>query len=114
MNTVKEKPYLTGILGSSTALILFLLLTNPNQLPIILLVVPILLGFIILFCLATVTLARTRFLATQPIKRRAVAVIISSLMTVVLILQSSGGISGADALLLALIVIVLSIYVSKF
>lgn len=111
---MQRQPHAATIAAGLLFLILFLLLTNPNSLPIGFLIIPIVLIFIILFCISQIALAYMSILTSQPRKKRALALIISSLASVVLILQSSGGISGADVILLGLIIVVLGVYVSKF
>jgi hypothetical protein len=114
MDTLRKQPYITGLIACIVILLAFLVLTNPGRVSVGMLIVPIVLIFLIFFCLSHLALETFKVLPTQPRKRRAVGLIISSLMTVIVILQSSGGMSAADLILLALIILVLSIYVSKF
>ena len=55
-----------------------------------------------------------RTMKEQPRKRRTAAMLSASLLTVIAILQSTGGISGADVLILGLIIVVAVLYINKF
>ncbi len=114
MEQIKKHTYATGLIASIIVLALFLMLTNPDNVSIGLLVVPVVLLFFISFCAVQIFLGGLRILAKQPRRKRTVALVSASFITITAILQSTGGISGADALLLGLIVIVTSVYISKF
>jgi low temperature requirement protein LtrA len=114
MNLLHTHRYLTSLAVCIIALALFLGLTNPDQVSIGLLIVPIILLFFIAFCAAQVLLQVVHLFASRPRKRRVVALTAASFVTVIMILQSTGGVSGADFLLLALIIGVFGIYIDKF
>jgi hypothetical protein len=114
MQTLKNHIYTFTLCLCVIALGLFLVLTNPDQVSISLLVVPILLFFFIAFSSAQIILNGFRLLPTKPRRRRAVALIGASFATLVLILQSTGGVSLPDVLLLTLIIGFVSVYINKF
>lgn len=114
MKHIKRHPYVAVLMAAAIALILFLTLTNPSNVRVELLVIPVILLFLIAFCASYLLLKNLKRWDKQPRKRRAVAVIAASLLTVVMILQSTGGMSGADLLLMGLIITVSAIYISKF
>ncbi len=114
MDTIRKNSYVSSLVGCIIVLAAFLLLTNPARVSVGVLIVPIVLIFFIFFCITHLILEGMKVLPTQPRKRRAVGLIVSSLMTVLVILQSSGGMSVADLILLGLIILVLTVYVSKF
>ena len=114
MNTIRRHPYPAALAACSLGLALFLALTNPQDVSIGMLVIPVILLFLIVFCLAHILIRFIGLSKSKPRKRRIVALLSASLVTVVMILQSTGGISGADLILLALIIVVSAIYVEKF
>jgi hypothetical protein len=93
---------------------LFLTMTNPDNVSIGLLVIPVVLLFFIAFCASQLFLYGFKLLEGKTRKRRVVALISSSFITVTMILQSTGGVSAADVLLLGLIISVLVVYIDKF
>lgn len=95
-------------------LALFLSLTNPHNVSVGILVIPVILLFFISFCAAHIIINFIGLSKSNPRKRRIVALLAASLVTIIMILQSTGGISGADVILLALIIVVSAIYVEKF
>ena len=114
MNTFKKHPYPATLLISLLGLALFLVATNPNEVAIGLLVAPVALFFLAAFSLLQIILKRLRFLVNNLQKRRIVALVSATFITTVGILQSTGGLSGADLILLALIVVVAAIYIEKY
>jgi hypothetical protein len=114
MNKIKKYPYWSLMIICLLLLLSFLFLTNPENVPVGLLVVPVILTFFIVFSVAHLTLRSTGKLASQPAKRGVVALIAGSLVAVVMILQSSGGLSVADLVLMALIMVVTALYVSRY
>lgn len=114
MNFIKRQPYISGAVICGAALILFLILTNPDTVPVGVLVVPAVLLFLIAFCVSQLMLSLLRLLNKKPRKQRIVALISATFITVVTILASTGGISGADMILLALILSVVTVYIDKF
>ncbi len=114
MNTVRRHPYLTMLVLSTLGLGVFLFLTNPENVPVGILVIPIVLFFFIVFCVIQLFLRRVRLLSSKPRKQRTVALIGASLLTIIVILQSSGGLSGVDIVLLGLIVVVSVLYIDRF
>lgn len=114
MNTFRNYPYASTMVLSAVGLFLFLILTNPEKVAIGLLIVPVALFFLIVYSLAHILIYRLNLIKSMPNKRRIVALVSSGLITVVMILQSTGGISVADVILLALIVVVSAVYIDKF
>ena len=114
MSSIRKHPYLFGVVLGSLGLILFLLLTNPQEVSIGLLIVPVVLLFLIIFSIAQIVIKAFNLMKGNPGKKRITALISAGLITMVMILQSTGGISGADVILLALIIIVSAVYVEKF
>lgn len=114
MKKYSDHLYIIILMSCIAGLALFLLFTNPEQVSIGLLVVPVLLFFFIMFSALQATMLGLKTLAAKPRKRRTVALVGASLVTVVMILQSSGGISGVDTILMALIVLVSVVYINKF
>lgn len=96
------------------ALGVFLTATNPEHISIGLLVVPVVLLFLIAFCAAQLIMTSLKILKKEPRRRRTVALMSASLLSVIMILKSTGGISVVDVVLLALIIGVAGIYISKF
>ena len=114
MNTFRTYPYASTLVLSTFGLFLFLVLTNPDKVAIGLLTVPVALFFLIVYSLAHILIYRLNLIKSMPNKRRIVALVSAGLITVIIILQSTGGISLADVILLALIVVVSAIYIDKF
>lgn len=106
--------YTTMLALCAVALGLFLALTNPAQTSVGLLVIPVILLFLIVYCGLSLALVRLKIMANKPRKQRTVALVSASFLTIIMILQSTGGISGADVILLGLIIIMASIYISKY
>lgn len=114
MNAIRRHPYFSALLACTVALLLFLVLTNPQDVSIGILFIPVVLLFLITFCAAQILLSLLRISKTNPRKRRTTALLSGALVTLVMILQSTGGISLADLILLALIIGVATVYVEKF
>lgn len=114
MKQLYHNVYINVLLLCVTALGLFLILTNPATISVGWLVIPVVLLFFIAFCVAHLILSRSNSLSGKPRKKRMVALVSASLITIVMILQSTGGIAGVDILLLGLIIVVSAIYISKF
>ena len=114
MNTLSKHPYPATFILSLLGLALFLFSTNPHEVAIGLLVVPVALFFLAAFSLCHMVLERFRLISRNLQKRRIVALVSAALITTIGILQSTGGLSGADFILLALIVVVAAIYIEKY
>ena len=111
---VNKRPYIGSLGFCILALVLFLILTNPSKAPVQLLIIPVVLLFFIAFCTSQLVLVTFNLISNQLRKRRIVAVVSASFITLIMILQSTGGISGADIALLSLILIVSAVYIEKF
>jgi hypothetical protein len=114
MNTIKTHRNLSLLVISSLGLAIFLFSTNPESVALGLLVVPVALFFLISYAVTQMAINFFNLVRGQPHKRKLVAIVTAGLLTVIMILQSTGGISGADVLLLALIIPVAFIYIEKF
>ncbi len=114
MNTLTRHRYIFASLICSVGLGLFLTLTSPTEVGIGLLVIPVILFFFIVFSTLQAIFAGLKLLIKRPRKKRTVSLVGASMATVVMILQSTGGISGIDGILLGLIVLVSGVYISKF
>lgn len=110
----KYTRYAIGLVLSSLGLGAFLIMTNPNQTSFILLLVPIILSLLVIYFATQLVLAWLGFMRTSTRKRPVVALVIACLITTVLILQTTGGIAPVDAILLALIVVIASIYIQRY
>lgn len=111
---IKRHTYLFSALLCSLVLIIFLGSTNPEQVNVGLLIIPVVLVFLITFCIAHILINVLKIMKKQPRRRRAVALVAAMILTVIAILGSTGGVSGADVLLLGLIILISGIYISKF
>ena len=114
MDIIKKYAHFIGLVAALAGLVLFLLLTNPNNLSIGWLVIPAVLLFFIAYCAVQVFFTVFRVMKGQSRKQRTAAMLSASLLTVIAILQSTGGISGADVLILGLIIVVAVLYINKF
>lgn len=114
MQIIKDHIYAVSLVLCIVALGLFLVLTNPDSVGIGLLIVPVLLFFFIAFCVAQIVFNGLRLLHTKPRKQRIVALLSASFVTLIVILQSTGGVSTPDVVLLCLIIGVVSLYIDKF
>lgn len=114
MKQLLHNAYANILIICAVALALFLMLTNPASISVGWLVIPVVLLFFMAFCAAHLILGRNKALSAKPRKKRMVALVSASLLTIIMILQSTGGIAGIDILLLGLIIVVSAIYISKF
>lgn len=114
MKQLFRNVYMIVLVLCLIALALFLMLTNPANVSVGWLVIPVVLLFFIAFCGAQLALTAVKSIPGQPRKRRMVALVSASLLTIIMILQSTGGIAGVDLILLGLIIVVAAIYISKF
>ena len=113
MSLVSKHPYPVTLLSSILALGLFLVLTNPNKVPVSALAVPILLIFFISFSASQMVMGRIRK-RTNYRKKRTISLVFATLVTIVMTLQTSGGLSVADLIILVLIVVIAAIYIDKY
>ena len=114
MNKIRRHPYLSILASCLLALGLFLVLTNPNEVSVGVLVVPVLLLFFIVFSLSHIVMEKLKLLRRNIRKRRIVAIITASLVTVIMILRSTGGLSVPDIILLCMIIVVSAVYIDKY
>lgn len=106
--------YAVSLMALSLVLISFLLLTNPRDIQVTWLVVPVILLFFIAFCFSMLVMFMLRILTKQYRKQRIVGVVSAAFITVVTILASTGGISVPDIIILALILLIVTVYIDKF
>lgn len=102
------------VLGVTGLSLLFFMFTNPSNLPVGFLMVPILLAFGLCSAVVYALLHWFRVMEKQPRKQRGMAVLCGTLAGLYLVFQSTGGIAGADAILLLLIFSVSYIYITKY
>jgi hypothetical protein len=114
MNHLRKRPYLATLTVCSLGLLIFLFATNPYEVGVGLMVVPAVLLFLIVFSTAYIGINLFNLMRGNPGKRRATALMVAALATFIMILQSTGGISMADVILLALIIVVAAIYIDRF
>lgn len=114
MERLKKHPYLATLVVCAAGLLAFLAATNPYEVSVGLMVVPAVLLFLMVFSTAHIGINLFNLMKRQPGKRRATALVVAALVTFVMILQSTGGISLADIILLALIIVLSAIYIDKF
>jgi uncharacterized membrane protein len=114
MKLLRNHPHSVALALCLLVLAVFLASTNPNQLRVGLLVVPVMLMFLAVFVILHMVLSRLKFMARNPRKERVSAMAGASLATILLILQSAGGITTIDLVLLVLLVAIASLYISKY
>lgn len=114
MKYYRSHPHLTLLIICLASLAVFLTMTNPNQVTVGFLVVPVVLMFLAVFLIMQIFLPWLGFMKGNRRKERVSAMAGASLVTVLLILQSTGGISGIDVILLALLIVIASLYISKY
>ncbi len=93
--------------------VVFFGLTDPRDLPVGLLMVPVLLVFIAGFLFASLFM-KLFFLSTPSTKHRTISIVFAVGLTLILLFQSSGGIVLGDILLLGLLMLISYIYINKF
>lgn len=114
MDNLRKRPYLITFGICAVGLLVFLLTTNPYEVGVGLMVVPAVLLFLMVFSVAHIGINLFNLMKKNPGKRRMTALVVAALATFIMILQSTGGISVADVILLALIIAVSAIYIDKF
>ena len=114
MNIIRRSPHLFVMVVSGIFMLLFLSLTNPENVSIGLLIVPVVLLFLFGYGAAQALVGGLNLFDGQPRKRRTISLIGASFATVLMILQSTGGISGIDVILLGLIILIVTVYINKF
>lgn len=114
MEFVKKYFYPLTIAVCAVALLIFMGSTNPEQINVGLLVIPVILIFFMTYCLGQLLMSVLKIMKKQPRRRRAVSTVSAMIITVIAILVSTGGLSGVDILLLLLIIFISSIYINKF
>ena len=100
--------------GSLLLLGLFFSLTNPRELAVGLLIIPVACLFVVGFIGALIALKAFRIAQNHHKRRRAIAVMCGALLAFILVLQSTGGIVVGDVLFMALMLLVTYIYITKF
>lgn len=110
--SIRKFRSLIAVLAIYLALFLWLALTDPRDLPIILLIVPFVLLFAALFM--TVNLIVRRFFPrVSQAKRRLMAACVAGLPTFLLILSSVNQLTWRDVALVAFLSIFLLFYASR-
>jgi hypothetical protein len=106
--------YVSSAIALGLLLLAFLSFTNPNNVSVGLLIVPVVLLFLIAFSVSVVVMNVLRILTSQARKQRVVAIISASFITVLTILASTGGISVTDIIIMVLILSIVTVYIDKF
>lgn len=114
MGLLRKHPYFITFAVCALGLLVFLLATNPYEVGVGLMIVPAVLLFLMVFSIAHVGIDLFGLMKRNYGKRRVTALVVASLATFIMILQSTGGISVADVILLALIIVMSAIYIEKF
>lgn len=114
MKYIYNNIYVSMLALCVAALGLFMALTNPANIGVGWLIVPIALIFLIVFCASHLLMEGLKLFADDTRRKRTVALGSASLLAIIVILQSTGGISGADMLLLGLTIVVAGLYISKY
>lgn len=89
-------------------------LTNPEELPVGLLMVPIILVFIILASGSLVLMEALSLLKGQDMRRKTLAILFGFMGSFFLSFQSTGGVVLGDVLLLVFILAITYIYILKY
>ena len=113
MNTMNQKlvRLLTRILLPSLILLLLIFTTHPYKLPIILLVVPFLLIFIIIYQTITVFLAN--LLGKTRKRQRINAAILAGGIVILALLESIRQLSIRDLIIIIVLIVALSFYIRR-
>lgn len=114
MNKIKSllKPNGISIVVSGLILASFIIFTDPLSLPLTLLFLPFVLAFIFLRNVGLV-IASKLFGESSERKRRVVVVSITSILVLVLVLQSLGQLSWRDLIIVLGLIVGLVLYFSK-
>jgi hypothetical protein len=94
--------------------VLFLIMTDPNDIPVGVLTFPVINIFLLGFVGAQLFSNVFRLFDGHPKKRRGFATIIATLLGIALILGSSGAIVLGDVIIIFLILMVALVYISNF
>lgn len=102
-------------LGAAVVLLgIFLVSTSPEKTSFGLLLVPIVLSLVSIYFLVQLMLTTSGFLKRFPRKRPIVALSVAGLSTTIIVLQTTGGIAVVDVILLALIIVIATIYIQRY
>lgn len=104
---------LLALLVIIAAGMVFFGLTDPKDLPVGLLMLPVVLVFLAGFLLASIFM-KLFFFSKPSSKHRTIALVFAVGLTLILLFQSSGGIVWGDLLLLGLLMLITYIYINKF
>lgn len=94
--------------------VLFFGLTNPENMPIAFLMVPILLVFIIASSGVYLMLSTVKVIIRSPRHRKIVSILSGVIAAFMVIFQSTGGIVAGDLVLMTIIVFVVYLYMTKY
>lgn len=104
---------LIHILVLASILVVFLLSTNPNNISLLLILVPYVIIAIIVYKVVLLVLGLLR-LTTNPAKNRLYATIVTVIITNLLLLKSIGQLNFQDGLISLSIILLSSLYISRF
>jgi hypothetical protein len=102
--------WLLSILLSS----LFFVLTNPEQMPVGLLMIPVVLIFFVITLSVIIFFRLTGLFSNSKRRRHGVAVMIGTLSALFIVFQSTGGVVLSDLILMGMIFLVACLYISKY
>lgn len=107
------KKQIIALLILSVGLLLFFGITDPEKIPIGLLIVPILIFFII-FLLISQILLKVFKPNIDKDRRNKLSVLIGVILSLLLLFYSAGGIVAGDLILIVLIFIIGLLYINKY
>lgn len=110
----KTKPLLIALTVALSVLSVLFTTTNPDNIPFGLLVVPIVLLFFVGFCGFALLLKTFRVYQSNERKQQVLATFGGISIVFWIILQSSGGVTFGDIVLLCLIALLALFYISKY
>lgn len=102
---------LTLLIGPS---MLFFGVTDPDSIPVALLMVPIILAFLITTFGTLLIMKVLSISSGRPQRQKALAALAGTLAAFFLVFQSTGGAVVGDVMLLGLVLIVAYIYISRY
>lgn len=93
---------------------LFFGLTNPENVPIVVLMIPVILVFVVTTTAALIIMKLLSFYDRSPDRRKMLAVLSGVVAAFFLVFQSTGGVVLGDLILMGLIVVISYVYITKY
>lgn len=100
--------------ASLLSCVLFFGFTNPENVPIVVLMIPVLLVFTVATTAALIVMKLLSLYDRRPERRKMLAVLFGVVGAFFLVFQSTGGVVLGDLILMGLIVVISYIYISKY